>query len=212
MKIIEINKINKKFGKTGVLYDLSVSFECGLCYMIIGANGVGKSTFLKCLLGISKINSGMIKRNYNKLGYVPEKIILPSNVRVVDFLNLLGLLKGMTEEEVKIKLDFELNRWNLVEKRNSKIGSLSKGMTQKIVIIQALLNNPNLIVLDEVLNGLDVGMQKMLFGIIKEMKKRGATIILTSHYPKQYNEVVDEVLEINAGKIKKVQQFNEMSL
>ena len=103
----------------------------------------------------------MIKRNYNKLGYVPEKIILPSNVKVVDFLNLLGLLKGMTKEEVKIKLDFELNRWNLAEKRNSKIGSLSKGMTQKIVIIQALLNEPNLIVFDEVLNGLDIRMKKM---------------------------------------------------
>ena len=85
-------------------------------------------------------------------------------------------------------------------------------MTQKIVIIQALLNEPNLIVFDEVLNGLDISMQKMLFGIIKEMKARGATIILTSHYPKQYNEVVDEVLEINEGKIKKVQQFNEMPL
>lgn len=201
MKIIEMENLNKSYGKNSVLSNISVSFDYGKCYMIIGTNGVGKSTFLKCILGVSKINSGSIKRNYSRLGYVPEKLILPSGLQVFEFLKMLGLLKGMKPGEINKKIEDDLTIWKLKEKKNSKIGSLSKGMHQKLIIIQALLDNPDLVVFDEVLNGLDIEMQKLLFSLIGEMKKNKVTIILTSHYPKEYDEVVDEVLEIKNGKI-----------
>lgn len=208
MKIIEINNISKKYRKNGVLSDLSVSFNKGLCYMIIGANGVGKSTFLKCLLGLANITDGIIIRNYSTLGYVPEKIILPTSVSVYEFLETIGLIKNIREYELHKIIDFELSRWKMLEKRNAKIGSLSKGMMQKIIIIQAIMNNSDLVVFDEVLNGLDINMQNMFFKIIKELKNKGTTIILTSHYPKQYKNVIDEVYEINEGNIKKIQKFD----
>lgn len=201
MKIIEMENLNKSYGKNCVLSNISISFDYGKCYMIIGVNGVGKSTFLKCILGVSKINSGSIKRNYSRLGYVPEKLILPGGLQVFEFLKMLALLKGMAQKEINKKIEDDLTIWKLNEKKNSKIGSLSKGMHQKLIIIQALLDNPDLVVFDEVLNGLDIEMQKLLFSLIREMKKNKVTIILTSHYPKEYDEVVDEVLEIKNGKI-----------
>lgn len=204
MKIIEVNNISKSYDNNCIFNNISVSFECGKCYMIIGSNGAGKSTFLKCILGISKINSGEIKRNYSNLGYVPEKLLLPNNISINDFLQIIGLIKEMKKTDIQIKIDNDLKLWELNEKKHSKIGSLSKGMHQKIIIMQALIKSPDLIVFDEVLNGLDVGMQKLLFLLIKKMKKNNATIILTSHYPKQYDEVVDEILEIKDGKIETI--------
>lgn len=204
MKIIEIENLNKSYGKNCVLSNINISFEYGKCYMIIGVNGVGKSTFLKCVLKASRINSGSIKRNYSRLGYVPEKLILPNGLKVYEFLKMLALIKGMNDKEIDEKIDLFLEMWKLNEKRNSKIGSLSKGMHQKLIIIQSLIDSPDLVVFDEVLNGLDGEMQKLLFSLIEKMKKRNVTIILTSHYPKEYDEVVDEVLEIKNGKIEVV--------
>lgn len=204
MKIIEIKNLTKKYGKNIVLSSINISFDFGKCYMIIGENGAGKSTFLKCLLGISKVSCGSIIRNYLKLGYVPEKINLPSSLCIEEFIKMLARLKGMNEKDIQKQIDADLKKWKLYEKKYTKIKKLSKGMHQKLIIIQALIDNPQLIVFDEVLNGLDIEMQHLLFLLIKKMKEDGSTIILTSHYPKQYDEVVDEILEIRNGRIENV--------
>lgn len=204
MKIIEIKNLTKKYGKNIVLSSINISFDFGKCYMIIGENGAGKSTFLKCLLGISKISCGSIIRNYLQLGYVPEKINLPSSLCIEEFIKMLARLKGMNEKVLQRQIDLDLKKWKLYEKKHTKIKKLSKGMYQKLIIIQALIDNPQLIVFDEVLNGLDIEMQHLLFSLIKKMKEDGSTIILTSHYPKQYDEVVDEILEIRNGRIENV--------
>lgn len=208
MKIISIKDLKKKFGKNIIFDNLSIDIMSGQCYLFIGENGSGKSTLFKCLIGLSKIDSGEINMGNIKIGYVPEKLIMPNEMTVKEFLYCFGELKGVEIIELDNIIDNELKKWGIFEKKNRKIGSLSKGMIQKILIIQAVLDNPDLIVFDEVLNGLDRCSQKVLFSNVKQYKETGKTIIIASHYPKEYLEVVDEIYELNGKKVSKVETIN----
>lgn len=202
MKIIEVNNLNKKYHHHIIFENVSYKFEKGKCYMLIGQNGSGKSTFIKCLLGLTHFQ-GDIKSETEKIGYVPEKMFLPHHLKVGEFLKDIIELKCNNEINEEM-INSYLDRWSILNKKDKRIKTLSKGMMQKLAIIQALITDPDLLIFDEVLNGLDINNQNLLFETIRILKENGKTIIVSSHYPKEYLNVVDVVLEVKKCKIEEI--------
>ena len=163
--------------------------------MIVGKNGAGKSTLLKIILGFVWPTKGHVETGTSSIGYVPEKMALPLFTTVSSFLDAMRLLKGGTTEET----DYYLDYFMLSSAKDKKLKELSKGMLQKVVIIQAFLGNPDVLIFDEALNGLDRDMQKKLLALIEEEKKKNKIILITSHYQDYYHNVTSKTLEIRDG-------------
>ena len=160
--------------------------------MIIGENGAGKSTLLKLIMGLIYPTSGIVFTSGLKIGYVPEKVTIPKLISIEKFLLTLCELKKGKKEDI----DYYLSYWGLEKDKQKKIGELSKGMMQKVIITQAFFGSPDIMIFDEALNGLDSTMQKKLLELIKNKKKEGKIILITSHYKDYYNEIVDKTLVI----------------
>ncbi len=203
MKTIKLENISKKYVHKEVLKDINYTFEEGKCYMIIGSNGSGKSTLIKIILDLVKPDSGKVEmRNYS-IGYVPEKYYLAEFLSIETFLMMMGRLRCREENKLKERMEYLLTFWEILGARHKKIKELSKGMMQKVVLIQAMLTNPDVYILDEALNGLDSAMQTKLINFLDKEKEKGKIIIITSHYPKLYQKMVDIVIEIKNGKLEK---------
>ena len=163
--------------------------------MIVGKNGAGKSTLLKIILGFVWPTKGHVETGKLQVGYVPEKMTLPLFTTVSSFLDTMRLLKGGSSEEA----DYYLDYFRLTTAKDKKLKELSKGMLQKVVIIQAFLGSPDVLIFDEALNGLDREMQKKLLDLIDGEKKKGKIILITSHYQDYYHNVTTKTLEISDG-------------
>lgn len=210
MRILELININKTYSKRRVLNKINLKFKEGKCYLLVGANGSGKSTILKIILGFvypdNHYKEYVIYKNFNsiKIGYVPEKIILPSNITIKSFLNLICELRNEDLQKVNHYLEY----WDLKKDENKKLKQLSKGMLQKVLIIQAFLGDPNIFIFDEALNGLDPNMQRRLIELISLEKMNKKIIIITSHYPQYYEQIIDERIILNEGKISIIEKLN----
>lgn len=197
MKTIKLNNIKKIYKKNIILNGIDYEFTPGLCYMINGANGAGKSTLLKIIMNLIYPTSGSVALNDNIIGFVPEKLIMPSYLSIYEFLSQITYIKDDNLDIIDYYLDF----WSLSKDKNKKLKELSKGMLQKVLITQALLGNPDVVIFDEALNGLDKTMQNKLINIIKTLKEQNKIIIISTHYEDYYKEVVDKRLRIENGKI-----------
>lgn len=201
MNTLKVCNVSKKYREKMVLNNVSLEFTTGKCYMIVGANGSGKSTLLKIIVGLIRPSKGIVYKENIKIGYVPEKYKLADYLKIYDYLILLGKVKKIPLEILKEKIDCYLKMWRMYVHRNLKMKELSKGMMQKVIIIQAMLNNPDLYIFDEALNGLDISMQNKLLEMINNLKKENKMIIITSHYPKLYEKTVDVILKIENCKV-----------
>lgn len=197
MKTVNLVNISKRYGKIFILKNINFRFESGKCYLIIGANGAGKSTLLKLINKMIFPTEGDVKLNILKIGYVPDKNVLPQSITVAKFLFTMTKIK----KENFINTIMLMKYFNIYMERYKKISHLSKGMIQKVLIIQAFLGNPDILIFDEALNGLDRVMQEKLINLIKLVKDKDKIIIITSHYPSYYDEIVDMRLKVEDGKI-----------
>lgn len=197
MKTVDLVNISKRYGKIFILKNINFRFESGKCYLIIGANGAGKSTLLKLINKMIFPTEGDVKLNILKIGYVPDKNVLPQSITVDKFLFTMTKIK----KENFINTIMLMKYFNIYMERYKKISHLSKGMIQKVLIIQAFLGNPDILIFDEALNGLDRVMQEKLINLIKLVKDKDKIIIITSHYPSYYDEIVDMRLKVEDGKI-----------
>lgn len=192
MYMIELNKLIKKYNNNLILDIEYFRFEKGKSYMIIGNNGCGKSTLIKCILGINKINSGNIDIDTKNIGYVPEKYYFPDFCTIEKFLS--SILELYSQKNKSNLINYYCNLFSINKRKN--ISKLSKGMSQKVLIIQALIHNPDLLIFDEPLNGLDPESQKSFLNIVDELKEAGKTIIITTHYPSFYQNNYDYFVKI----------------
>lgn len=197
MKTVNLVNISKRYGKIFILKKINFRFESGKCYLIIGANGAGKSTLLKLINKMIFPTEGDVKLNILKIGYVPDKNVLPQSITVDKFLFTMTKIK----KDNFINTIMLMKYFNIYMERYKKISHLSKGMIQKVLIIQAFLGNPDILIFDEALNGLDTVMQEKLINLIKLVKDKDKIIIITSHYPSYYDEIVDMRLKVEDGKI-----------
>ncbi|MCK9537029.1 MAG: ABC transporter ATP-binding protein [Bacilli bacterium] len=195
MKIIELKNVTKKYRRKTVFSSFSYLFEQGKTYLFVGDNGSGKTTLIKGLLKLIRFSGGSMKMAPVKYTFLPERIDLPETITVENFLINIGLIKGVTN--IKDKTVSLLKEWDL--EGNKKIKELSKGMRQKILIIQLLLDDADLYFFDEPLSGLDSFSRNRFLSLIRELKKSGKTLIISSHYPDHYS--YDKILHFANGEI-----------
>ena len=182
--VIEIKEVSKLYPNKSGIQNINAKFTSGQLNLLVGKNGSGKTTLLKCIMGVVRYQ-GKIIRNRSVIGYAPEDYVMPYFMSVYDFLQSIGKIKDCP----KISLEQEINEllayFELTEYANRHFGALSHGMRQKVNLIQAFLNRPTTIILDEPLHGLDQESQSKIMKLIKERVKE-SLVLISTHYPELY--------------------------
>ena len=209
--IISINNLNKKYlGGFEALKNISLEINKGEIFALLGPNGAGKTTLISIISGISIASSGEVKvNNYDVIkdslktksiiGLVPQEISIEQFETVLGTVNFSRGLFGKKKNPAYV--EGILKQLSLWEKRNSRIIELSGGMKRRVLIAKALSHEPLVLFLDEPTAGVDVELRKDMWNIIKNLKKKGVTIILTTHYIEEAENIADRIGVINDGKI-----------
>lgn len=212
MKVLEVKNISKTFNKNKVLNNFSLNAEEGEIISIIGPSGVGKSTLLRCINGLEKIDSGEILINNKSLKRKKDKISKEANLEiglVFQDYNLFpqySVIKNITlpltevlkidKKEAVIKAKELLKKMDLLSKQNAYPFELSGGEKQRVAIARAIATNPKIICFDEPTSALDPKLVEQVFKIIKELAKTGKTIIIVTHDIQFAKQISDRIVEI----------------
>lgn len=205
---IEVNNLCKSFKNDEVITDINLTFESGKIYGLYGRNGSGKSVFLKLLCGIYLPSSGNVLFdgvNYNELGDYPkdlrvliEKPAFFPNMTGYDNLKILADIQNKIGES---EIAFALDVVNLFEERDKQFCKYSLGMKQKLGIAQVIMENPSVMIFDEPFNGIEIDSVRKIINYLKEEKKKGKIIIVSTHIKDDLNELADEIIYFDNGKI-----------
>lgn len=202
--ILSIKNLDKKFGKIHAVNNLSFDIQKGNVYGILGPNGSGKSTTLGIILNVVNKTSGEFSwfdgsmsthEALKKVGAIIERPNFYPYMTAIQNLQLICKIKGVSDKNIEEKLKVV----NLYERRNSKFKTYSLGMKQRLAIASALLNNPEILILDEPTNGLDPQGIHEIRQIIREIAKNGTTILLASHLLDEVEKVCSHVVVIRNG-------------
>ncbi|WP_440067463.1 ABC transporter ATP-binding protein [Tenacibaculum discolor] len=202
--ILSIQNLDKKYGKVHAINNLSFDIQKGTVYGILGPNGSGKSTTLGIILNVVNKTSGNFSwfngklsthEALKKVGAIIERPNFYPYMSAVQNLQLICKIKGVSYDKIEEKL----KTVNLYERRNSKFKTYSLGMKQRLAIASALLNDPEILILDEPTNGLDPQGIHEIRQIIKEIAKNGTTILLASHLLDEVEKVCSHVVVIRNG-------------
>jgi len=204
---LEVSSIVKKFGEKTVLDHISFKIEKPGVFGLLGTNGAGKTTTIRMILGILEKDGGSIQwkgrpvtRETVKFGYLPEERGLYPKAKIVDQLSYFGKLRGMDGKSVKKVISNWFDRLNVSEYLNSTAEQLSKGNQQKIQLITALLHDPELIILDEPLSGLDPVNTDLFKSVINELVEKGKFIIMSSHQMQSIEDYCEDLIILKDGK------------
>lgn len=208
---LDIHSLTKKFGKNTALHSISCTAYSGEVFGLLGPNGAGKTTLLKILLGLISPTKGTTKILHKSsenisvrehIGFLPEEPIFYEYLSGKEFLLFVGGLFGMSKKESQKKSDELFCLVGLGEKdQKKKIRAYSKGMKQRIGLAQALMNDPDFLILDEPMNGLDPIGRRDFKNIILQLKKKEKTILFTSHILTDAEELCDRIGILNKGKL-----------
>ena len=208
---IETNSLTKKYGSLTAVDKLNLKVEQNTIHGFLGPNGAGKSTTIKMLVGLLKASEGTAKIFGQEvhidqadarvgIGYMSELPRFPEYLKGAELLDIYGRMYGMSQEELKEQIPQLIDLVGLKGRENDRIGKYSKGMQQRIGIAQALLNNPDLVILDEPSVGLDpVGMVEVR-ELVKIISKEGMTVLISSHLLFEVEQICSHVTIINKGK------------
>ena len=205
---IHIEHLNKTIGKQKVLEDITLRIEDGEIVGLLGPNGAGKSTLMKILVGLwNPDNMESLKQTTQSNGYLPEQNPLYNEMYVQEYLLLMARLHHIPSPHLAVqKLILQVG---LEQEVTKKIGELSKGYKQRVGIAQALIANPQLLVLDEPTTGLDPNQLKEIRSLIREIGKE-RTVILSTHIMQEVREMCDRVVLLNKGQLKVNQKVKEI--
>lgn len=216
--MIEIQKLNKRFGKFIALKEISLTFERGKVTGIIGPNGSGKSTLIKSILGLVKPTSGSIavdgfiingEADYRwRIGYMPQLARFPQDLKAAEILQMVKQIRKQTAplEEELIKL------FDLKPELEKRIRTLSGGNRQKLSIVISCMYDPDVFVFDEPTAGLDPVSATRLKDFIQSLKKADKTVIITSHILSDIEELADDVALLLDGQVKFAGGVRELKL
>lgn len=207
---IEVKNVNKSFKKIKVINNVSVTFESGKIYGIVGRNGSGKSVFLKMLCAFYIPDSGTITQD--GYDYIKNNQFPKSTSAFIETPNFIGDLTGFENLKILAKIrnkisDKEildtLEKVNLYEAKDKYYRDYSFGTKQKLGIAQVLMEKPEFIILDEPFNGIEEETVLKIKQILKKLKNEGCLILLTSHIKEDIIELADEIFEFNNGELTK---------
>jgi ABC-2 type transport system ATP-binding protein len=209
MHALEVQHLSKSFDSLKAVNDVSFSVPEGSVFGLIGRNGAGKTTTIRMMMNIYLPDSGEVflrgskidQTFKDKVGYLPEERGLYKKMKIMETLLFFAELKDKTGREVENKANEYLKRFELWDRKNSKIEDLSKGNQQKVQFIATVLHDPDFIILDEPFSGLDPINTNLLKEIILDLKKQGKVIIFSTHLMDFAERMCDHIAMIDEGKI-----------
>ncbi|MBO4518529.1 MAG: ATP-binding cassette domain-containing protein [Paludibacteraceae bacterium] len=201
-----IEHINKSFGSQQVLRDVTLDIPEGQVLGLLGPNGAGKSTLMKILIGLWRADSGQVSVP-ERIGYLPENNPLYEEMYVAEYLQFMS---GLTANANANAVNALIERVGLTPERHKHIRELSKGYRQRVGLAQALLGDPQLLILDEPTTGLDPNQLVEIRSLIRELGKE-RTVILSTHIMQEVREMCDRVVILDHGEIKADKPINEIS-
>lgn len=221
MHAIEINAVHKYYGDLHALKGLSFTVQQGEFFALLGPNGAGKSTLINSMAGLVKPSAGHIRiqghdvlANYRQarrqIGVVPQEIVFDPFFTVRESLHLQLGYMGLKKREHGAWLDELLATLDLSSKADSRVKSLSGGMKRRVLIAQALVHRPPVVVLDEPTAGVDVELRETLWAFANRLHKEGHTIVLTTHYLEEAESLCDRIAIINHGQLQALQNKSEL--
>ena len=199
-------------GTTLAVDHLDLCVPRGICFGLLGPNGAGKTTTLRMLLGLMPPTSGTLellglpmpaneRRVRAKLGIVPQADNLDPDLSVEQNLRVYASFFGMTHQGLEAHIDQLLHFAHLTDRRNHRVESLSGGMKRRLTLARALINTPELLVLDEPTTGLDPQARHTLWSRLEELKTQGTTLLLTTHYMDEAERLCDELVVMDHGRV-----------
>ena len=218
--ILSVNSVFKTYKNSfKALNNISLEIPKGEIFALLGPNGAGKTTLISAICGIIRQSNGHIKvkgldtiRNWRQtrqlIGLVPQELTLDNFETVWDAVLFSRGLFGKSPD--KDYLEWILNALSLYEKKDESIIRLSGGMKRRVLIAKALSHNPELIFLDEPTAGVDVSLRKSMWSLVQELRQTGATVILTTHYIEEAEEIADRIGIIDNGKLLLVEDKNTL--
>ena len=200
------------FARSGIaaVRGVSLSIPAGSCFALLGPNRAGKTTLIKMLLSLAAPTAGVVlrlgepakvKATLGRVGYMHENHAFPRYHTAADVLTFYGGLSGLPTDELPAKVDALLTRVGLGDRGREPIRRFSKGMVQRLGLAQAILNDPDLLILDEPTEGLDLTGRKLLREIVRAMTASGKTVLLVSHVLPEVDELCDRAAVIVNGRL-----------
>lgn len=206
--MLKVENVTKYYGDFLAVDNLSFEVKDGEIFGLLGVNGAGKTTTFRMIIGLLDKTSGTITLDgkpidytqTDKIGFLTEERSLLLKLTVLEQAIYYGVLKGMSESAVEKKLDELLERFNIKEYKNRKLKELSKGNQQKVQFITAIINDPKLLILDEPFSGLDPINVQLFMDVILDLKKKGTSIIFSSHRMEHVELFCEKLVILVHGK------------
>ncbi|MBF0376161.1 MAG: ABC transporter ATP-binding protein [Desulfamplus sp.] len=217
--MIKVENLNKIYKSVHALKDINLHVKKGELFAYLGPNGAGKSTTIRILTALTNPTSGSVSINgfdiknsgfsfksnsiksRQQCGLVPQSINLDQELSVYENLTIHGLLFRMGKSERNKKIEELLSYVDLSSRKESLVKELSGGMKRRLMIARALMHSPSVLFLDEPTVGLDAGMRRKIWGLIKKIQQQGTTIFLTTHYIEEAEFLADRVAFLDTGTI-----------
>lgn len=203
--ILEVRKIVKHYGDYVALNEVSLSVPQGSIYGLLGPNGAGKTSLIRIINQITVQDSGQVlldgqtlkPEHVRDIGYLPEERGLYKSMKVGEQCLYLAQMKGLSKSDAKKQLDYWFDKLEIKGWWNKKIQELSKGMAQKVQFVVTVLHNPKLLIFDEPFSGFDPVNANIIKDEILELKKKGSTIIFSTHRMESVEELCDDIALIH---------------
>ncbi len=210
--MINIREVSKSYGPIKALQHADLHIEKGSCFGLVGPHGAGKSTLMKILVGILEEFGGPVElggkpvHQYRRdikrqIGYVPQDICLEETLTARDNLLLFGQLYGLSGKDLNVRISEVLTLIGLEKREKSIVSTFSGGMKRRLNIGCALLHTPEIIILDEPTVGVDPQSRRAIFELIHELKAEGKTIVYSSHYMEEVEQLCDSIGFIDQGMV-----------
>ena len=210
--VVSVDGLTFSYGMGQVLHGLSFALGAGEVVGLLGPNGAGKSTTIKVLTGVLPPGGGTVRvagrafpeeavEAKKRIGYVPEAAALFESLTGQEFLELMGRLQDVPEDRLQFRIGRFLEQFGLTDDRLRPLDGYSKGMRQKVLLSAALLHNPDVVLLDEPLSGLDVEAGFMVRDLVAALAAEGKTVLYSSHVLDVVERVCDRALIIHEGRL-----------
>lgn len=208
--IVEIEKLQKSYGKIEAVKDISFSVQSGEIFGLLGPNGAGKTTTIRCLTTLAQPDGGKIrvggicaiqepKKVRQKLGYVAQEVAIDKMLTGRELLQLQGALYHLPPKVASERIEQLLELLDLQEYGDRKSGTYSGGIRKRLDLASGLLHQPQVLILDEPSVGLDIESRMIVWEFLKELKKAGTTVLITSHYLEEIDVLADRLAIIDKG-------------
>ena len=205
-----VKKVQKKYAKVTAIKELSFKVNQGEIFALLGPNGAGKSSLVRMLTGFTQPDSGSISltldgQQYSSipsstLGYLPEDRGLYPEKTVIKNLIYFAQLNGIDKKTANVEASYWLERFDLLDRKDAQLKTLSKGNQQKVQLITAVIHKPMWVILDEPFSGLDPVNQEKVVIFLSELKEKGMTVILSAHQMAMVEKLADRMLLMNLGE------------